>query len=423
MNKAKLTQKMFIIQSAFEYLISILVAGTYLATLTGYLGLSDGVTGVLSSIISLGSLFQIFTIFISVKRVKPFVIFMGIANQVLFMLLYVIPIINISSAVKNICFVVTIVLAYLIYNVSHPKKINWLMGMVENHNRGKFSGVREMVSLACGIVFNLVMGNVVDRYKAEGNMHTAFIVCAITILIGCVLHTLSLVFAAETKRPVPEHKEGMFKNLFGVIKDKTVLSISLLFVLFQTATHFVNPFMNTYRLNELGLSISYIAVITMIGSISRIAVTPFMGTLADKIGFAKMLRICLCIEGAGFFINIFNNPSNGHIFSIFHLVLNGCAQAGINSCLINLVFDYVPLQKRENSLAVTQALSGVSGFLVTLLVSPFLTYLQSAKASGNYFLGINAYAQQILSSISCIILVVLIAYISFYIIPKLKKQN
>ena len=123
MNKAKLTQKIFIIQSAFEYLISILVAGTYLATLTGYLGLSDGVTGVLRSIISLGSLFQIFTIFISVKRVKPFVIFMGIANQVLFMLLYVIPIINISSAVKNICFVVTIVLAYLIYNVSHPKKL------------------------------------------------------------------------------------------------------------------------------------------------------------------------------------------------------------------------------------------------------------------------------------------------------------
>ncbi len=168
MDKMKRSQLMFVLQSDFEYLISILVASTYLATLTGVLGLSDGVTGVLSAIISLGSLFQIFTVFISVNRVKPLVIFMGIINQ---------------------------------------------------------------------------------------------------------------------------------------------------------------------------------------------------------------------------------------------------------------VFDYVPLQKRENSLAVTQAFSGLSGFLITVAVSPFLTYLQKAKTSGSYFLGINAYTQQILSAFSCIILAILIAYVSFYIIPKLKKQN
>ncbi len=50
---------MYIFEAGPEYLISILVAGSFLATLTRELGISDGLTGILSSIISLGCLFQL----------------------------------------------------------------------------------------------------------------------------------------------------------------------------------------------------------------------------------------------------------------------------------------------------------------------------------------------------------------------------
>ncbi len=48
---------MYILEAALEYLISILVVGSFLATLTKELGMSDGLTGILSSVISLGCLF------------------------------------------------------------------------------------------------------------------------------------------------------------------------------------------------------------------------------------------------------------------------------------------------------------------------------------------------------------------------------
>ena len=101
-------QFMYICEAALEYLISILVGGSFLATLTGELGFSDSLTGILSSVISLGCIFQMLSIFLRRKKVKWFVIGMSVTNQLLFMLLYVIPVFEISGTIKTILFVVFI---------------------------------------------------------------------------------------------------------------------------------------------------------------------------------------------------------------------------------------------------------------------------------------------------------------------------
>ena len=79
---------LFIIQAALEYLVSILVTGQFLTTLTKELGLSDSLTGILSSIISLGCLFQLISMVFRKKTVKSFVVLLSILNQVLFLFLF-----------------------------------------------------------------------------------------------------------------------------------------------------------------------------------------------------------------------------------------------------------------------------------------------------------------------------------------------
>ncbi len=44
---------LYIIQAALEYFISILMTGSYLAALTSHLGMSDSLTGIISSFVSL----------------------------------------------------------------------------------------------------------------------------------------------------------------------------------------------------------------------------------------------------------------------------------------------------------------------------------------------------------------------------------
>ena len=90
------SRKLYIAEAALEYLIAILVAGSYLATLTKQLGMSDGLTGILSSVISLGCLFQLLSMIFRKQTVKRFVVVLSLLNQVLFMLLYAVPLFPIS---------------------------------------------------------------------------------------------------------------------------------------------------------------------------------------------------------------------------------------------------------------------------------------------------------------------------------------
>ena len=82
---------MYIFEAALEYLISILVTGSFLATITKELGVSDSLTGILSSVISLGCLFQLLSLSVRRAKVKKLVVILSIINQAFFMLLYVIP--------------------------------------------------------------------------------------------------------------------------------------------------------------------------------------------------------------------------------------------------------------------------------------------------------------------------------------------
>jgi hypothetical protein len=111
----KRSKLMYIFEATLEYFISILVADAYLATLTKELGFSDNLTGILSSIISLGCLFQLLSLLIRRKKFKFFVLVFSILNQLLFILLYVVPLTNFENTTKIIIFVILTVTDTKIY--------------------------------------------------------------------------------------------------------------------------------------------------------------------------------------------------------------------------------------------------------------------------------------------------------------------
>ena len=93
---------------------------------------------------------------------------------------------------------------------------------------------------------------------------------------------------------------------------------------------------------------------------------------------------------------------------VIYYVCYGIALGGINSALINLVFDYVAPDKRADSLAICQATSGLVGFLATLLVSPLFYTVQKA---GNRLFGVTVYAQQIVSAGSVVVVLGAILFV------------
>lgn len=415
----KKSRLLYTIEAALEYLISILVAGSFLATLTKELGFSDSLTGIMSSIISLGCLFQLLSLSIRRYHQKRFVTTLSIINQILFLLLYAVPLTNFNQKTKTVIFIILIFSAYIIYNLAHPKKISWLMSFVEDHHRGRFTANKEIISLLSGMIFSFAMGSVVDHFTEIGKTRIAFIISAAVIFVLMVSHSLTMIFSAETPTPPPSEKnfKGTLKEL---LRNKNLLHVTLVFVLYYISTYISTPFFATYQINELGLSLKFITAITMCGSISRIAVSRFWGRYADKNSFAVMIEKCLIFLAASNVCVVFASPSNGAIMFVLYYILHGIALGGINSALMNMIFDYIPPEKRADSLAITQAFAGLTGFLTTLCISPLVSFIQN---SGNKILGVNIYAQQFVSLLAFVTLVLAILFVRYFIIKGTQKVN
>ncbi len=408
MDKYRRTRILYILQADFEYFISLLVAGSFLAAVTAQLGISDSLTGVISAIISLGQAFQLLSIFIR-KNIKRKVVLFSAMNQLVFMCLYVLPLMGLPPGWKTALFIGAVTLAYFLYNIVHPKKIDWFMSMVEDGNRGRYTSVKEMVSLLTGMVFSYVMGSMSDYYRSIGQIRKSFAICAGVIFVLTVLHTMTMVLAAEK-----EEREGVSSGTgrggrFGIIRDRNVLRVTAVLVIWHAANYVAVPFYGSYQIKELGFGLKYVSILGILYSSVRILFSFVWGAYADRRSFARMMRACMAVAAVGCLINVFTVPENGKLFFTTYYVCYAIAMAGIGNAAMNVVFDYVDTSKRADALAVTQVVAGICGFATTLLASPLVTYVQD---NGNMFLGMHVYAQQILSLLSCVLYLLAIGLIT-----------
>lgn len=408
--------KLFIVQATAEYLISILVTGSYLATITTTLGMSDALTGVISAFVSLGCLFQLLSLFYHKKNPKKFLLLFSLINQILFMSLYIIPGVNIPSSVKNIVFTVVILSAYVLYYFAHPKKITWYTSFVEVKNRGSFTANKEMISLVAGILFQFGASSILDYYKENERVNIAFLIMLGIIAILIIINTLSILFAPDNELPVKE-KISFFATLKNIFSNKILLKIFLVFIGYYVATYITTPFLAVYEINQLGFSLTLISLFAILSNFTRILFSRFWGKFADKYSFITMFKWTLAVKCAAFLAFAFTTPKTAFVTVALYSILTGISMGGINNAITNTVFVYADPESASDSLAVCQAISGTVGFLSTLAISPFIDYVQK---NGNQLFGLPIYAQQVTSIFTVIIALAIIVFIKFSIEGKEK---
>lgn len=405
----KTSRRIYIVEAALEYFISILVGGAYLARLATELGISDSVTGILTSLISLGCSFQIIAIFLFGNRsAKRLVTVMHSINQLCFALIYLVPFFDLPKGVKIAAFVVLLLLGHVVNNVVQSPKINWFMSLVDDRERGRFTALKEIVSLIGGVVFSFVMGSLMDMYEARGEIKSSFIVCGIALFVLMLLHTASLIGSREKPAPIKaaEGKKHLFAELVG---DKSFLKIILVSVLWNVATYTSTPFYGTYQIKELGFSMVFVSVLSTVHAVCRSCFSLPLGRYADRHSFAKMLNICFFVAMVGFAVQAFTVPANGKLFYTAYYLLYAVGMAGINSGSINLIYERVSVEKRVCALALKNTLAGLAGFGATLLSGMLVEHIQT---NGNLFLGMPLYAQQVTSAISAAVVAGILVYLN-----------
>ena len=409
---------LYIVYAAVEYLVYILVNGSFLATLTTELGMSDSLTGILSSFVSLGCVFQLISVALRPKKIKLFVTVFNVLNQLLFTLLYVFPFFPLQKELRIWAFIATVLLSYFFFYVAAPKKTNWFMSKVDDHNRGRFTADKEIVSLIAGMAFSFGMGTLVDHFKAQNEMRTAFVICAATIL-GLMVIQAALSLGVTEQEDIPTQKSNPLNAFADLLKDKNVVKVTILFAIWNIAQYATLPFYSTYLIKELGFSLQLVSILSMVGSVARILVSRFWGSYADKHSFAAMVRLCYGVAAVAFLSMIFAVPANGIFTYSLYIIAHSVAMGGINSSLMNLVFDYAPTEKRADALALNQTVGGLIGFGTTLVFSALVTHVQT---SGNVFFGLPVYAQQLTSVVAFVGTVTCMLYVQFALLKKAEKK-
>ena len=412
------SQRLYVVQAALEYLIALAASGTFLAKLTSQMGMSDSLTGILTSMMSMGCLFQMLALFIRVRHVKIFVILTSLFSQFLFMLIYLLPLTGVSPEIKTAAFVAALSSAHLVLNAASPYRMNWLMGLVSDSSRGSFSATMEMFSLLMGILFSYGMGAVFDHLEADGRLQTALVVMAMVITVCMLLHALVLTLVEKpAKEFASRNARQMLRSLAGSANLRKIIGA---YIGYQAITHVAVPFYATYQLHELGFSLKTVALLVIAGDLARMLVSKAWGRYADRTSFGVMVEKCFWFLGLSFLCGALATPRNGVVMFALYYIFHGIAMGGTNSGIRNLIFAYMPEDARVGALAVCPAVGGMTGFAATLLFGAVLSHMQ---AGGVNLFGMPLYAQQALSLLSLPLTALSILYLRTQIIGKMQREN
>ena len=407
----------YIIEAMLEYFIALAVSGTYLTHVMTYISIPSAMQGVINSVISLGCGFQFLAVVFPIKRsIKRKIIVLHSISQILFSLVFFIPLFSFPFEVRVSAFILSLAPAYVIHNYINAPKIAWCMSHVNDSVRGKFTANKEIVSLLGGMAFSFSLGALIDFLEAGQMIEIAFTIIGGIIVLTCIAHTISLVFVDE-KPEISANKPKV--SLVSLLKNKQLMKVLPIFIVWDIAHYVTIAFASAYQKNTLGFPALAMTLIVVGGSLIRVLFSRPLGKFADKHSFIKMLTVCFISHTLGFITIMFTVPYIGYPAYILYSIFSQIGSVGIASSQINLIYDYVEPHERSSAFALSRTFSGFAGFFATLAVSPLYDLIGDSGLSlgGGFVL----YPLPVMGAISTVIMIALLVYIYFAFLRK-KKQ-
>ena len=415
-----------IAEAAVEYFISLCITSTLLTALLNEMNVDPALHGIIGSITSLACISQLFSVFWIRKSypAKRWICVLNLINQLMFLVLYCIPFVSISSGAKLAIFIGVLLGAYLFQHYLTPSRTQWHMSLVEDSHRGVFTAKKEIISLVGGMIFSQTAGILIDYFKAKGDMRNCFIIFASTIAVLALIH-FYLMLSIKEPAPETQPKKKSFSEIMTLIFGSKKLRGVLVFDALMTVSSVSITFLSVYAMvneknpNTLGFSATFMAAIGIVHALFRAAVSIPLGKYADKRSWVSLLRLCLSVMTVGHLCLVFCMPQSGMLATVLYVAFYLCyafSIAGTNSSLTNLCFDYVEHEDRRYILGVKNALSGVIAFATSL---GFGAIVNLIEGRGNALFGMTVYPQQLLSLISAVITLALVVFV----LPTLKKDK
>lgn len=411
-----------------------LVGGTFLASLMSYSGISDANIGIISSLVSLAALSQLFLInfFKRIKKYK-FLVCITSLQRILFSIIYLIPLLAISNSIKGVMIVLLYFLGQIFVQIGTPASQDWIASLVPSRLRGKYFSIKDSVAVFVVSTTMLIAGMILD-YFTERNIEVGFILISAMIFILTMLNFICLSnmkeprisymneqgkemhgrlarWAKQNEIAASLEEQSIWQEIKDAFTNRKFRKAFTIQCLYTFAFYICAPFNASYQIKDLSLPYTFIMLIAFIANLYRIYITPKMGRLADRLGMARMLRYTLFCLGLNFLAMAFTIPVNAYPMTILATILSSTAWSFVGIGLFGVQLDFFQSDKRMVWLTITSSLSGILGFLISILGGVLLDILQKSNRN---ILGVPIYAQQVLNLIGFIIILLAVYYIRYH---------
>lgn len=413
--------------------IAQLAGGTFLATLMSHSGISDANIGIITSLISFAALSQLFLInfFKKIKKYK-FLVTITALQRILFAVLYFVPLFMINDTLKSFLIAILYFVGQIFVQIGTPASQDWIASLVPSRLRGKYFSIKDSVAVFVVSSLMLISGMILD-YLKKGDILTGFIIIGVLIFILTLVNVTGLSLMKEPKfsyvneegkemhgrlakrakdQKVVEKSQSVLSEIKEAIDDRKFRKAFAVQSLYTLAFYICTPFNSSYMINDLKLPYTFIMLVSFIFNLYRIYITPKLGRLADKHGMGKILRFALLALGMNFLSIAFMMPFNAYLMLILSTFFGSTAWAFVGIGLFGIQLDFYRSDKRMIWLTLTSSVSGLFGFLVSIIGGSILNRLQQMDI---HLFGQKIYAQQILNLIGFFILVIAAVFIRFRI--------
>lgn len=278
--------------------IANLVGGTFWTGFLLLLNADDGFIGTMTMIATAANMLQFLAPLILErfsKRKGMLTALRGLLYILNVAFICVIPLFPVSSQFKLTMLAITVLLVNVINAFIAPGLSIWHMQSVPNNVRAQFFSLITMTVGAVVAVMNLAGSAVVDFMTARGMEYAGF---AILRGFAFVLCGVELFLYTKIKEMPYESSGKTFslKELFTEpFKNKLYMRTCAVAFLWCFAANMPGSYYSVYLLRDLGVSYSYITVLSMMNVPIVLLLTPAWKKVLSKHGWFKTLYIAMAV--------------------------------------------------------------------------------------------------------------------------------
>jgi len=347
-----------------------LTSGSFMVGYLKLLGASDTVCGYILSIPILAAAIQFLAPIVleQLEFRKRIIVIGSELHRLLLFSLIIIPFLPFESSVKLWISAILYLVSNLAVSFISPAVSNMYVSFVKPQDRGKYFGTRESVILVIATVMNLLMGKVLDLFRAAGNERGGFVAVYLVVLMMTAVNMWSYIKMKEV--PLVHNPNPMkIKEVFTLpLKSPLFLRFFILSVCWNLSFMVSASFYGVYQVNELAMSYTTINLLGMLSSSVYFAAAFLWGRIADKTGWAFTTAFSFLFVGITSLIWFFITPGP-HMIPLMSvsMVTSGLAWSGINISMFNLQYDFMPNDKRTVYIGFNSTISGLLGYSASLL--------------------------------------------------------